>query len=143
MILLDTDHLSVLINRKSRHHGALAERLTTCGDPVISTTVVSAEEQCRGWLAGIRRARDVTGQVHAYSRLAELFDFLGSWQLALFDEAAAEEFRKLRASRIRVGAQDLKIAAIALINDALLLSANLRDFQNVRGLEGEDWLIKG
>jgi hypothetical protein len=36
--------------------------------------------------------------------------------------------------------QDLKIAAIALTHDSLLLSANLRDFEQVPGLQVEDWL---
>jgi tRNA(fMet)-specific endonuclease VapC len=35
---------------------------------------------------------------------------------------------------------DLKIASIALVQDALLLSANLRDFQQVPELRVEDWL---
>jgi predicted nucleic acid-binding protein len=34
----------------------------------------------------------------------------------------------------------LKIAATALVNDALLLSANLRDFQKVPNLRVENWL---
>ena len=36
--------------------------------------------------------------------------------------------------------QDLKIASLALANDALLLSANLRDFEQVSGLSVESWL---
>jgi tRNA(fMet)-specific endonuclease VapC len=35
---------------------------------------------------------------------------------------------------------DLKIAAIALVNQALLLSANLRDFEKVPQLRVENWL---
>lgn len=35
---------------------------------------------------------------------------------------------------------DLKIAAVALVNQALLLSANRRDFELVPGLRVEDWL---
>jgi tRNA(fMet)-specific endonuclease VapC len=35
---------------------------------------------------------------------------------------------------------DLRIAAIALANDALLLSANQRDFGKVPRLRVEDWL---
>jgi tRNA(fMet)-specific endonuclease VapC len=34
---------------------------------------------------------------------------------------------------------DLKIAAIALANDAILLSRNLSDFAKVSGLRVEDW----
>jgi predicted nucleic acid-binding protein len=34
---------------------------------------------------------------------------------------------------------DLKIAAMALAYNALVLSANLRDLQQVPGLDVEDW----
>jgi tRNA(fMet)-specific endonuclease VapC len=34
----------------------------------------------------------------------------------------------------------LKIASIALANDALLLTANRRDFEKVPGLQLENWL---
>ncbi len=35
---------------------------------------------------------------------------------------------------------DLKIAAITLNHDAILLSRNLKDFEQVPGLKVEDWL---
>ena len=54
--------------------------------------------------------------------------------------ASADRFNDLRKQKIRVGTQDLKIAAIALTQDALLLSANLRDFRRVPGLRVENWL---
>ncbi|HLN27842.1 MAG TPA: hypothetical protein VK395_08865 [Gemmataceae bacterium] len=41
---------------------------------------------------------------------------------------------------IGMGTMDLKIAAVALVNNALLLSANLRDFRRVPGLRTENWL---
>jgi len=49
-------------------------------------------------------------------------------------------FQGLRPQRIRIGTMDLKIAAIALIYDALLLSANLRDFQQVPDLRVANWI---
>jgi tRNA(fMet)-specific endonuclease VapC len=58
----------------------------------------------------------------------------------LLNEAAADRFAELRRQKIRIGSQDLKIAAIAITRDALLLSANLRDFQKVPGLRVENWL---
>ena len=40
---------------------------------------------------------------------------------------------------IRIGAMDLKIASIALANNATLLSRNLKDFGKVPDLKVEDW----
>jgi tRNA(fMet)-specific endonuclease VapC len=98
------------------------------------------EEQMRGWLAEINRRREVHQQIPAYDRLLRLLEFLNAWVIVPFDERAADEALRLRKQRIRIGTQDLKIAAIALVQDALLLSANLRDFGRVPGLRVEDWL---
>jgi len=46
----------------------------------------------------------------------------------------------LRQQKIRIGTMDLKIASIALVNDALLITANIRDFSLVPGLRCENWL---
>ena len=40
----------------------------------------------------------------------------------------------------RIGTLDLKIAAIAISHDALLLTRNLVDFAKVPGLRVENWL---
>jgi len=94
----------------------------------------------RGWLALIHRSNDVHRQVPAYDRLVRLFDFFGRWQIAGFDESAADRFQWLRRQQIRIGTMDLKIAATAMANRALLLSANLRDFRQVPDLRVENWL---
>lgn len=58
-----------------------------------------------------------------------------------FLENAATEYEKLRHSRIRIGTMDLKIAAIALAHDAILLTRNLSDFSKIPDLSIEDWTI--
>jgi tRNA(fMet)-specific endonuclease VapC len=58
-----------------------------------------------------------------------------------FDAAASHEFVRLRKGGIRIGTMDLRIAAIALAHDALLISRNLVDFQKVPGLRVEDWTV--
>jgi tRNA(fMet)-specific endonuclease VapC len=58
----------------------------------------------------------------------------------LFDDRAADKFTNLRQQRIRIGTMDLKIASIALVNDALLVTSNLSDFALVPALRCEDWL---
>jgi tRNA(fMet)-specific endonuclease VapC len=56
-----------------------------------------------------------------------------------FDQTAMDEFLRLQEQRIRIGTNDLRIAAIAIANNAKLLSRNLRDFRLVPGLDVEDW----
>jgi tRNA(fMet)-specific endonuclease VapC len=66
--------------------------------------------------------------------------FFNKWQILPFNEPAADRFEALRKQRVRIGTQDLKIASIALEAGALLLTANLRDFERVPGLRVENWL---
>jgi tRNA(fMet)-specific endonuclease VapC len=140
MILLDTDHLTVLRYRDDPRCATLTARLQASADQRLATTVVSVEEQMRGWLAEIGRWRSVHKQVPAYERLAKLFDFFSDWEIVPFDVRAADEFEHLRKQRIRIGSQDLKIASVALVQKALLLSANSRDFRRVPELRVENWL---
>lgn len=140
MILLDTDHVNVLKYPDHPRFASLTTQLNSSADQDVATTVITVEEQMRGWLAWINRSGDVRRQVPAYHELLRLFDFFARWHVVLFDEQAASQFQGLRAQRIRIGTMDLKIAAIALIHDALLLSANLRDFQQVPNLRVANWI---
>jgi tRNA(fMet)-specific endonuclease VapC len=139
MILIDSDHLSILMEpRDARREGLLARLDATpegCAIPIIVV-----EEEVRAWLAQIRRVPDVHRQIAPYVRLAKLIAFLMQWPLVGWNEPAADLFKRLRKMRVRIGTQDLKIACTALANEALLLSANIRDFEHVPELRVEDWL---
>ncbi len=130
MIVLDTDHINVL-----QSEGSLASTLVAnmgrSADKDFATTAITIEEQMRGWLALIHRLEDPHRQIAAYQRLVALFGFFARWKILPFDDRAADEFKKLRGQKVRLGTMDLKIAAIAFVNDALLLTANLRDFERV------------
>ncbi len=140
MILLDTDHFSVLVQPHSSRAAPLIARLEASPDQGIGVTIVTVEEAFRGWMSELNRLRDARDQISAYDRLALLVEFLASWQIVRFDLPAADAFHRLKGERIRIGTQDLKIAAMALAQEALLLSANLRDFEQVPGLRVENWL---
>ena len=140
MILLDTDHLTVLRFRSGERCVRLVARMEAAGDEVFGTTIINAAEQMKGWLAAINKERDVFRQVTGYRELARLFDFYSGYHVAEFDEASANRFQELRKARIRVGTNDLKIAAVALTTDSLLLTANRQDFESVPGLRFANWL---
>jgi tRNA(fMet)-specific endonuclease VapC len=139
MIILDTDHFTILGITDDPRYSLLTERLLAAQDERIVTTVVTVEEQLRGWLAVINRWRDLHKQLPAYSRFGRLLEFLRGWEILPLDERVADTFDSLRGQRIRIGSQDLKIAAIALVHGALLLTGNSRDFRRVPDLNIEDW----
>ena len=140
MIILDTDHVSALQHRDAPKAFALQARLEILSPAEIATTVITVEEQTRGWLGLIRRYPDVHRQVAYYERLVRLFDFFAEWQILPFDQRAADEFKRLRQQGVRIGTMDLKIASIVLVGGVTLLSGNNRDFQQVPGIQVEDWL---
>lgn len=140
MIILDSDHLSFLEHPDNQLSQLLESKLSFVTDEPLVTTVVSMEEQMRGWLAAIARTKRLHDQSLYYKRLAGLVHFFGRWELLPFDEPAADQFETLRSAGVRISSMDLKIASIALVHNATLLSANLRDFERVPGLKVEDWL---
>jgi len=140
MIILDTDHISVLQHEDSLKAIALLDKLESLPSEEVATTVATLEEQSRSWLSLIGRYTDVRQQVAYYDRLKAMFEFFAGWRVIRFDETSAEKFRQLRRQGGRIASTDLKIASITLVNHATLLSANTRDFEKVSGLEVENWL---
>lgn len=108
-----------------------------------ATTIVTYEEQTRGWLAYMARTRTVAQENHAYARLKMHIESFRHVEILDFDEVAAERYRELSRSRLRIGTMDLKIAAIVFAHDAVLLSRNVSDFGKIRGLKVEDWTLPG
>jgi tRNA(fMet)-specific endonuclease VapC len=139
MIVLDTDHVSEL-QRTSVPAARLLGRMRAFSDLEVVTTIITVEEQFRGRLATIRHRKTALDEVPAYRELGRLIEFHATWTILPFDQSSALQFEALKKLRIRIGPMDLKIASIVLASGATLLSANLRDFQQVPGLQVEDWL---
>lgn len=138
MLVLDTDHLTEL-DRGVAASDRLTQRLSAAGDEA-AITIISVEEQLRGWLAQIGRLQDPHRQITPFRRLQQRVASFAAWTVLPWTQETAEIFVRLRASGVRIGGMDLKIASIALSHGALLLTRNLRHFEKVPGLRAEDWL---
>jgi tRNA(fMet)-specific endonuclease VapC len=140
MIVLDTDHLSIE-DRDTVEAFNLGRRLAAISPVEVFVTIITYEEQMRGWLAFSARAKTLAGQVRAFDKLGKHLSRFCEIPIVPFDDRAAEIFDRLRKSGIRIGTPDLRIASIVLANDAILLTRNVRDFERVPDLQFEDWTV--
>jgi tRNA(fMet)-specific endonuclease VapC len=141
ILILDTDHLTLIQRRTEPTHSRLRARLDAFPQEAVRTTIVSFEEQMRGWLSIIARSKERNHEIAAYQLLYDSLAFFSVIPVLHYDNRAAEQFAELRRLRVRIGSMDLKIAAIALSKNALLLSRNLKDFSRVPNLKVEDWTV--
>ena len=138
MYVLDSDHVTL----HQRQHPAVVERLAVVPADQISVSIVTVEEQLRGWLALIRRgAQNPERLTAAYAGLHRAVAYFAKVNILDYSEAAASHFAVLRAQKIRIGTQDLRIAAIALTASAVLVTRNRQDFRHVPHLVLEDWSV--
>jgi tRNA(fMet)-specific endonuclease VapC len=139
LLVLDTDHVSAL-GATSAAGVALLERIQASGEDA-ATTIVTVEEQLRGWLAEIHRLTDPHRQVVAYNRLQSRIEFFAAWNVLPWNANTADLFVRFRREGVRIGTMDLKIACIAVAHNATLLTRNAGDFARVPGLRFENWLL--
>jgi tRNA(fMet)-specific endonuclease VapC len=107
----------------------------------LATTVITVEEQLRGRLDRVRRARSDEQIVRAYhNRLATVLYFRTITVIG-FDSQAQTVFKTLLTQKLRIGTQDLRIAAVALSQGATLVTRNRQDFAAIPALKIEDWSL--
>lgn len=138
-VILDTDHLSVLQWQEQPACDRLLARLDQLPPDDVATTIISFHEQIQGWQAYLARARKPEQVVLAYARLEQLWRWFLRMNVLSYSAEAQACFVDLRRQCRRLQAMDLRIASVALVTGATLLSPNLRDFQQVPGLTVEDW----
>jgi tRNA(fMet)-specific endonuclease VapC len=140
MYILDTDHLSIL-ERGGASAQQLRQRLKQTNAALICTTIVNYEEQMRGWLAQAAKVNEIDAQIRIYRKLEQNLAIFCKMQILSFDNGFATKFHQLRKAYPRLGTMDLKIAAIAITQNTVLLTRNLSDFGQITEIQAEDWSI--
>ncbi len=138
MIAFDTDILSVL----GKAVPAVLARVSAIPFDQRFVPIVAAEEAIRGQLATVRQAQSGRGAVsleEAYEFLTETIDCLRPMKLLPYTTTADALFRSWKAAKLRVGSQDLRIAAICFAHGATLVTRNARDYAQVPGLALDVW----
>ncbi|MGF1542705.1 MAG: type II toxin-antitoxin system VapC family toxin [Pleurocapsa sp.] len=135
--VLDTDHISLF----QRGYPLVVERVNSVSAKNLAVTIVTVEEQMYGRLNQIKRAKNTDNLMEAYSKLKVTVNYFSSIEVLDFNEAAYSYYKQLLNQKIRIGAQDMKIAAIALSINAIVVTRNKRDFAKIPNLIWEDWSI--
>lgn len=138
-LILDTDHVSLIL----RGDNKLRERAVR--EANLSITVVTFQEVFNGWTTRINQAKPDEDFVALYSRLHSAIDYFKQTEILNFDSDSDMVFRSLlknnpplRKARLQ---RDMRIAAIALANDATIVTRNTKDFTQVPSLKVIDWTV--
>ena len=142
LYILDTDHVSMwleddpVVCRNIEIHRS---------DLVI--TIVTVQEVFNGWISRLNHPSEAHRQVSLYAKLSSVVMLLKEVDVLDFDHEADHFFRtmlnqnpSLRKSRLQ---KDMRIASIALANDAIVVTRNYRDFVQVPNLKILDWSVCG
>ncbi|MFN7521787.1 MAG: type II toxin-antitoxin system VapC family toxin, partial [Aphanizomenon sp.] len=139
--ILDTNTVTLL----QYENNQIIQRIRAVGNSSIFVTTITLEEQLKGRLAIINKCnsnKNLQGLASAHRNLKLTQNFFCSVNLLEFNQAACESYQKLRQQKINSGSQDLRIAAIALVNQAIVVTQNYKDFIKVPNLSIEDWTLE-
>lgn len=139
--LLDTDHLSILQLKDGLEFKCIVARLDELDPDDYGISIVTFHEQMIGCHGSINKAKSDDAIVLGYARLARIISDYTLADVVPFDDVAAATFRQLRKGGVRIGAMDLRIAAIALSRHLTVVTRNTVDFSKVPGLNLEDWTL--
>ena len=131
--LLDTNVCVMYLNGRSV---SVRDRLRLISmEEMAVCSVVKAE-----LFYGAMRSNNPTQTLERQQR------FLASFASLPFDDEAAIVCGQIRAclasAGTPIGVCDLLIAAIALANNLILVTHNIREFERVTGLQIEDWEVE-
>lgn len=137
LYVLDTDHLTLL----RRGNAQVVARVAATPQTDLAITIISIEEQFRGWFTQVRKARDAARLARAYEGLFDVIDMARRLLVLPFSRTAVERYLDLRKTLPRLGKRDLAIASVALEFNATVVTRNQRDFAQVPNLQVEDWSL--
>lgn len=135
LYLLDTDHITLV----QRGDPKVSARYAAVPEAEILVSVISYEEQLRGRLATVSQAKTDAQIERAYWLLLDMQVYFCGLHVVDFGLRENTIYNELRKLHRRRGTMDLRIAATALANDAILVTRNTQDFIDIENLTLENW----
>jgi predicted nucleic acid-binding protein len=138
MILLDTDTMTHF----SHGNPNVKRRIEAAGDEELAVALITRNEMLRGRADNLLKAADEEELRKAMERFRQTEAILSDFLVVDIDDNAVRHFGKLRKQKNlkKMGRADMLIACIALAQDALLVTRNIKDYKGVAGLRLENWV---
>ena len=138
--VLDTDHVSLML----RGNLQVVARLNEKSSQAV-TKIITVQEVFNGWVGELNQRGNLPDQLLGkYRELFLAVELFKKVPVLEFDRAAFEQYERLlrenASFRKRRLQQDLRIAAIALSQNGIVVTRNQRDFGLVPGLVIENWM---
>jgi tRNA(fMet)-specific endonuclease VapC len=138
LYILDTDHISLFLGNYSPVRDRVLQTRAEC-----SITIISVQEIFNGWVGQLNRVENEAYKIEIYQRLHLTTQFIQQMPVLNYEQAASIQYQQIiNANPIlakRRLEKDMRIAAIALANEATVVTRNIRDFEQVPKLIMEDW----
>ena len=129
--LLDTDVVVEIMRGRRR---SVVERLAVTRRDDVALSVITVAEL----FFGAHRSRNSVRNMTLCREFCDSFHVLPLTSAAAQRSAAARA--ELESSGARIGAYDVLIAGIALAEDCILATHNIREFGRIPNLQTEDWI---
>src|SRR3989338_547797 len=127
--VLDTDILIYFL----KGHERVVEKISVIAQSDLSTTIINQTELLYGAFNSTQKEQN----------LKKIQDFLKEIRVLEFSPAASMHFAKHKAHLKKQGNllayMDLMIASIALANDGILVTNNVKHFDKIKELKFENW----
>ena len=143
MYVLDTNILKFYFTQPKNYPDMVRQIRYADARRLLSITVVNAQEILHHSVNALKDRPDQKERVilQLYEDLFNLLTFLKQIRILPFDKDAYRRFIAISQVQTDIGTRDRRIAAIALANDATVVTANRRHFDLVPELKVESWTV--
>ena len=137
MYVLDSDSVTLFL-----HHKRQQPRLVRCVLNVPAeqmwVSIITVKEAIGGAMALVDNSKRTASSEQDCAFLRSIMRDLSDFQILPYDEAAKQIFNAMTAEK-RVGGNDCKIAASAMSRGFTVVTRNVKDFGQIKGVVYTDW----
>ncbi|MCI0703196.1 MAG: PIN domain-containing protein [Planctomycetia bacterium] len=138
LYLLDTDMMTLWFYQNAKVRARFDAVAKT---DRVAISLITRVEVLRGRFEAVLKAANRAEWLESQRRLRLTEEGLEDVEIVMIDDAAADQFDILRAHKKlkKIDRGDMLQAAIALANDATLVTRNTKDYANIPNLKLENW----